>query len=445
MKTSCTRSSSSSSRPSKPDADRRDIRRIAPEQIAELLLADHASPSSPAADRGQIWWPRARSASKGSKALRPPRSTQRAAHAACSAAQRRRHRNRCRQWPGGSISPRCRTKSIRHRVSVQRLIGWTACALRASEGPLRAADEAVASRISRWHGGCFAGVLVSTTAFWKRVLACSPPRSSSLVGCGRSDDDGPTADRAGARDAPAAGAADADAAADAGARRAARVGADRTAPGRAAARPRACRSTRASSIITADGTDAAFEAITSTLGFLGTPYDVLNATTGPTLTAGALADGDHGKYQAIFLDVGDLSVNGASAFTNDEWTTLSAYEARFGVRRVALYTYPTTAYGLVAGGGSDQPARRTRSTTHCSAAGAAAFVGANCANAGHHRRGLGLSGARRRRADGPAADRRRGQRLRGDPHLSRRPRGAGAHVRAGAVRDPHARSSATAW
>ena len=34
-------------------------------------------------------------------------------------------------------------------------------------------------------------------------------------------------------------------------------------------------------IITADGTDAAFEAIQNTLGYLGTPYDVLNATTGP--------------------------------------------------------------------------------------------------------------------------------------------------------------------
>ena len=93
-------------------------------------------------------------------------------------------------------------------------------------------------------------------------------------------------------------------------------------------------------IITADGTDAAFEAIEGALGFLGTPYDVLNATTGPTLTAATLADGDHGRYQAVFLDVGDLSVNGVSAFSNDEWMTLSAYEARFGVRRVAALHVP---------------------------------------------------------------------------------------------------------
>jgi hypothetical protein len=132
-------------------------------------------------------------------------------------------------------------------------------------------------------------------------------------------------------------------------------------------------------VITADGTDAAFEAIEHTLGLLGTPYDVLNATTGPALIAGMLASGDQGKYQAIFLDVGDLSDNGASAFTDDEWTTLSSYEARFGVRRVALYTYPTTAYGLVAGAGAVNP-ETSPIDAHCTGAGAAAFVGANCAN-----------------------------------------------------------------
>src|SRR5262245_17430134 len=85
-------------------------------------------------------------------------------------------------------------------------------------------------------------------------------------------------------------------------------------------------------IITADGSDAAFDAIHETLAFLGTPFDVLDATAGAALTPATLADGDHGRYQAIFLDVGDLSVNGASAFSNDEWSTLAAYEARFGVR-----------------------------------------------------------------------------------------------------------------
>ena len=94
-------------------------------------------------------------------------------------------------------------------------------------------------------------------------------------------------------------------------------------------------------LITANGTDAAFAAIQSTLQYLGTPFDVLNATTGATLTADMLGSGTHGKYQAIFLDLGDLSVNGTSAFTAAEWTTLATYEASFGVRRVSLYTSPT--------------------------------------------------------------------------------------------------------
>jgi len=93
-------------------------------------------------------------------------------------------------------------------------------------------------------------------------------------------------------------------------------------------------------LITANGADAAFAAIESTLQYLGTPFDVLNATTGSTLTAATLGTANHGRYQAIFLDLGDLSVNGTSAFTDAEWTTLATYEASFGVRRVSLYTSP---------------------------------------------------------------------------------------------------------
>ena len=131
-------------------------------------------------------------------------------------------------------------------------------------------------------------------------------------------------------------------------------------------------------LITANGTDAAFAAIESTLQYLGTPFDVLNATTGATLTAGTLSNGSHGNYQAIFLDLGDLSVNGTSAFTDAAWTTLATYEASFGVRRVSLYTSPTADYGL-AGKGSVNPSV-TPITATCTAAGRSVFVGANCAN-----------------------------------------------------------------
>ncbi len=130
-------------------------------------------------------------------------------------------------------------------------------------------------------------------------------------------------------------------------------------------------------VITADGTDSAFDAITSALGLLGTPYDVLDATHGPTLTDATLADGSHGKYQAVFLDLGDLPVGGQSAFSDAEWMTLASYEARFGVRRVVLYASPTADYGLQIA--SEVDPSKTPITTHCTAAGSAALVGANCA------------------------------------------------------------------
>ena len=43
---------------------------------------------------------------------------------------------------------------------------------------------------------------------------------------------------------------------------------------------------------------------------------MLNATTGPTLTADSLATGAHGKYDAVFLDLGGLETANGSAFTD---------------------------------------------------------------------------------------------------------------------------------
>jgi hypothetical protein len=128
-------------------------------------------------------------------------------------------------------------------------------------------------------------------------------------------------------------------------------------------------------IITAAGNNAAFTAIENTLQYLGTPFDVLNASTGPALTAAALSSGAHGKYNAIFLDIGDLS----GAFSEDEWQSLTTYEVQFGVRRVALYTSPTASYGFVDTDTGVDPSKTPISAT-CTAAGAALFVGTNCAN-----------------------------------------------------------------
>jgi hypothetical protein len=132
-------------------------------------------------------------------------------------------------------------------------------------------------------------------------------------------------------------------------------------------------------VITAKGDNPAFAAVQSTLQYLGTPFDVLNASTGPALTADTLASGTHGRYNAIFLDVGDLSVGGSSAFTDAEWTALTTYEVQFGVRRVSLYTSPRAAYGLVDDDDGVNPATSPISAS-CTAAGQAVFVGTNCAN-----------------------------------------------------------------
>jgi hypothetical protein len=131
-------------------------------------------------------------------------------------------------------------------------------------------------------------------------------------------------------------------------------------------------------VITADGTDAALDAITQTLRYLGTPYDVLNASTGPALTMDSLVDSGRGRYYAVVLDVGDLVAGNLSAFTDAEWMTLASYEAQFGVRRASLYTFPADAYGLApVGDGFDASTKPV--TAHCTPAGAALFVGANCA------------------------------------------------------------------
>ncbi|HVZ86246.1 MAG TPA: hypothetical protein VHG72_04715, partial [Polyangia bacterium] len=131
-------------------------------------------------------------------------------------------------------------------------------------------------------------------------------------------------------------------------------------------------------IITADGTAGELDAIRSTLQYLGTPFDVLDATHDPPLTAARLASGSHGKYQAIFLDLGGLEVSGGSAFTSDEWTTLATYEAQFQVRQVALYTSPSATYGLTNTGQVDPS--KTPITMTCTALGVSVFTGTNCAN-----------------------------------------------------------------
>ena len=132
-------------------------------------------------------------------------------------------------------------------------------------------------------------------------------------------------------------------------------------------------------VITADGTDAAFDAITQTLRYLGTPYDVLNATTGPALTA------DRARRRRSRQVPGDLpgcrrpvGRRRRARSPTDEWMTLASYEARFGVRRVALYATRATPT-VWSSTAAVRSIRRSPITAHCSPRARRCSSGANCA------------------------------------------------------------------
>jgi hypothetical protein len=104
-------------------------------------------------------------------------------------------------------------------------------------------------------------------------------------------------------------------------------------------------------VLSAQGTEPSFFAITAVLDQIGVPYDVLIATQAP-FTARTLSDGaGHGHYQAIFLATGNLGYQDASsgqflsALSQQQWQTLRQYEASFRVRQVTMYTYPEDGVG----------------------------------------------------------------------------------------------------
>ncbi len=104
-------------------------------------------------------------------------------------------------------------------------------------------------------------------------------------------------------------------------------------------------------LISADGAESSFEAWMAALDREGVPYDVVIANTAPPIAASTLTKAaDHGRYQAVVLATGGLvhcSLQGcATALAPAEWTALDTYQAKFKVRRVSAYTWPTPAYGL---------------------------------------------------------------------------------------------------
>lgn len=103
-------------------------------------------------------------------------------------------------------------------------------------------------------------------------------------------------------------------------------------------------------VIGTDGNEPDLPAIQQALDYLGTPYTVYLATRTPNgLTPGLLANGCHGYYQGIILTNGALVYyNGSgyvSALSQQEWTTLWAYQAQMNARLVSWYTTPSADYG----------------------------------------------------------------------------------------------------
>jgi hypothetical protein len=94
-------------------------------------------------------------------------------------------------------------------------------------------------------------------------------------------------------------------------------------------------------VVSADGGEAVLPAIRQTLDYLGTPYDLFVASTEPALTGARLMTGCAGRYQGVILTTGELG----GALSADELSTLEAYEAVQGVRRVVWYTYPIPTLG----------------------------------------------------------------------------------------------------
>jgi hypothetical protein len=134
-------------------------------------------------------------------------------------------------------------------------------------------------------------------------------------------------------------------------------------------------------VISADGAETDYPAITSFLDQVGVPYDTLIARNTP-LTAAMLSDSaSHGKYEGIVLTTGNLVYYDAatnswpSALTQAQWNILHAYQAQFKVRSVTSFTYPEAAYGMSPVGYQDTLVTPLNATY--TAAGAAVFSNAN--------------------------------------------------------------------
>ena len=94
-------------------------------------------------------------------------------------------------------------------------------------------------------------------------------------------------------------------------------------------------------VVTDGKAEADFGAITQILDFVGTPYTVLDFSTGTGINPAMLSDGScHGYYQGVIFALGGY------IYTLPGMATLTSYETTFGVRQVNWFVDPTPDFGL---------------------------------------------------------------------------------------------------
>ena len=108
-------------------------------------------------------------------------------------------------------------------------------------------------------------------------------------------------------------------------------------------------------LLSANGTEPATSAWEAALKREGVPFEKKVAVNDAPYTADSfadtLADGTpHAKYQAVIVANGDLVFddNGTyrSALSAEEWDALASFEARYGIRQISAFVYPSRKYGL---------------------------------------------------------------------------------------------------
>ncbi len=99
-------------------------------------------------------------------------------------------------------------------------------------------------------------------------------------------------------------------------------------------------------VISATGNDPELDTTRNSLETLGTPYSVMIVKDDPLEAADLVYPDGTGKYSGIILTSGNLSHEVSpgkwdSAFDATEWQTLWNYEKNYGIRQVALNSYPS--------------------------------------------------------------------------------------------------------